>query len=135
MTKPKSIYELVSWGIYSSWNPGARELPDIREFTRIIPARIGIEFGYVVNIRKAKGKRLFYRIDHPPFPDADGNPAPSFLGDVYVKSNNWDFFLGDTIWAPVEDKIGTWRLQTTIEDEILADEKFTIVADDDAGRV
>jgi hypothetical protein len=130
MTKNKITSELVSWGIYSSWKPGEKELPEIKKFTRTIPARIGIEFGYVLKIRKGRGKRLSYRIEHPPFPDADGNPSPPFEGDVLIKSNDWDFFLGDTIWEPVGNKTGTWRLQVKLDGAILADESFHIVDDE-----
>ncbi len=41
-------------------------------------------------------------------------------------TNDWDFFLGDTIWEPVSDKIGLWRLITSIDGVTLEDKKFTI---------
>jgi len=52
---------------------------------------------------------------------------PPFTGDVYVRSNEWQFFLGDTVWEPVADKCGTWRLIVELEGEIMADKSFQIV--------
>jgi len=127
MAKAKISWELISWGIYSHWDKSAKALPDIEKITDTIPCILGIEFGYVLNIKKAKGKKLSYTIDHPPFAGSDGKIAPPFTGDVYVKQNNWDFFLGDTIWEPIDDKLGPWRLITQIDSLVLADETLMLV--------
>ena len=95
------------------------------------PARVGIEFGYILNIRKARGKKLQYTIEHPPFTDEDGEIMPPFTGEMFVRSNDWDFFLGDSIWEPVETKMGPWRLITELEGKVIADRTFHIVADSD----
>jgi len=127
MAKPKISYKIVSYGIYEGWDKNSKDLPKIKKFCETLPAKIGIEFGYVLNIKKAKGKKIYYRIEHPPFPDDNGNEAPPFTGELYVRTNDWFFFLGDTIWEPVENKIGVWRLITSLENENIADKSFSLV--------
>ena len=126
MAKPKTTWELASYGIYSEWDGDAKTLPKIREFSRTVPALPGTEFGYVLKIRKGKGKKLTFCIEHPPFLGSDGQVAPPFTGEVYVRTNDWDFFLGDSVWEPVSDKVGAWRLITRLEGEVIADETFEI---------
>lgn len=126
MARPQVICKLTSYGRYSSWDRTSKTLPDILEFTHRIQAIEGVEFGYVLNIVKGKGKRLSFVIDHPPFLDDRGQLSPPFTGELYIRDNNWDFFLGDMIWLPIEDKVGPWRLVTKIEDEIVADEIFQL---------
>ena len=36
------------------------------------------------------------------------------------------FYLGDTIWAPVEDKCGPWRMTIELNKRIVADKTFNI---------
>lgn len=120
---------MVSYGIYRSWDKASKELPVIEQFSEIISARLGIEFGYILKIKKAKGKKLHFCIEHPPFEDDKGEVMPPFVGELFVRTNDWDFFLGDTIWEPVSDKIGPWRLVTTIDGVVLGDKTFSIVAD------
>lgn len=129
MAKPKIQYKLMSYGIYDGWDRNSKSLPQIKDFRREVPARIGIEFGYVLNIKKAKGKLLSYCIEHPPFLDKHGEVAPPFTGEEYVRTNDWNFYLGDTVWEPIEDKLGVWRLITELEGRIVADETFTLVPD------
>ena len=108
MPKPKFTWKIVSYGIYVNWDRDSKDLPDIVKFSETIPARIGVEFGYILNIKKAKGKKLYFCIEHPPFTDEKGDVMPSFSGELYVRTNDWHFFLGDTIWEPVHDKVGEW---------------------------
>jgi len=129
MAKPKAHCKLVSYGIYDGWDRGSKSLPQITDFRREVPARIGIEFGYILNFKKAKGKLLSYCIEHPPFLDKHGEVAAPFAGEEYVRTNDWNFYLGDTVWEPAEDKIGTWRLITELEGRTVADETFSLVAD------
>lgn len=129
MAKSRTQCQRVSYGIYTAWDRDSKALPKILEFTRLIPARIDIEFGYILNIKKARGKQLSFCIDHPPFLDKHGDTAPPFTGNEYVRSNDWHFFLGDTIWAPVHDKIGSWRLTVELDGQTIADESFTVIED------
>jgi hypothetical protein len=71
----------------------------------VIKSDIGTEFGYVLHINKAKGKRIDFRIDHPPFKGEDGKVRPPFTGQVFINSNQYEFFLGDCVWEPLEDKL------------------------------
>jgi hypothetical protein len=129
MAKSKIQCGRISYGIYTPWDRDSKTLPKVLEFTRSIPARIDIEFGTILNIKKAKGKQLLFCIHHPPFNDKAGKVAPPFTGTEYVRSNDWHFFLGDTIWAPVNDKIGTWRLTVELDGQTVADEAFEIIED------
>ena len=129
MPKAKITWKIHSYGLYTEWDRQSKALPKIKKFTKTIPSKIGIEFGYILEIIKAKGKKLDFCIHHPPFTDSTGNIAPSFTGEVYVKTNDWRFFLGDTIWEPEHDKIGTWRLTIELEGKVLADESFEIIED------
>lgn len=129
MARSKIQCQRVSYGIYTPWDRESKALPKVLEFTRTIPARIDVEFGFILNIRKARGKQLSFCIDHPPFCDKSGDIAPPFTGEEYVRSSDWNFFLGDTIWAPVQDKIGVWRLTVELDGQTLADESFNIVED------
>lgn len=120
MAKKKISYELYSYGIYSRWERESKQLPKLMEITKQIGIKPDIEFGYVIKIKGAKGKKLEYKIDHPPFKDKQGNIEPPFVGEVYVNSNDYEFFLGDTVWEPYEDKAGEWKLSTWMDDELIA---------------
>jgi hypothetical protein len=104
-------------------------LPDVQEFTTRIPAEVDIEFGFVVNIKGAKNLQLEYCIDHPGILDSDGNRRDPFDGAVYVKSNDWNFYLGDTIWEPIEDKLGIWRMTLELDGMIIAEKSFEVIGD------
>jgi hypothetical protein len=127
MSVKKFPVEMITRGRYSRWDERSRELPRFVEATSRIPAEAGVEFGYVVRICKARGERLQFEIHHPPFNGCDGKTAPPFIGTERVRSNDLEFFLGDCIWEPVADKIGTWRLILSIRDTVIADESFDIV--------
>lgn len=126
MAKSKPIIEFHSYGIYDKWDADSKALPQIRKFTNQVEAEIDVEFGFIVNIKKAKGEKLRYCIFHPDIPDDDGNPLPPFDGEEYVKSNDWDFYLGDTIWAPIENKLGTWRMTIELAGKVVAEKCFEL---------
>ena len=129
MAKHKIITEILSYGIHSQWDAEDKALPKVQQFTTDIPAEIDIEFGYIVNIKKAKGKKMRYCIYHPDIPDEQGNIMLPFDGEEYVRSNDWDFYLGDTIWAPLNDKIGPWRMTLEIDNQLIADKTFNVEAE------
>lgn len=124
MAKKKAEVKLESWGIYTPWDKTSKELPRLIKMTREIPCELDIEFGYIVNIKKAKNKKLHYCIYHPNIPGEDGEPMAPFAGEEFIKQNDWHFFIGDTVWEPVENKRGPWRITLAIEDRIVADETF-----------
>ncbi len=110
MAKRSSIIEMTSYGIYSTWDSKSKQLPKIQEFTVRVPAEVDIEFGFIINIKKAKGQKIQYCIYHPSITTEDGDVLEPFDGEEHINSNDWDFYLGDTIWLPVENKIGPWRM-------------------------
>lgn len=126
MAKRKPEIRMRSFGIYSHWDAEAKELPQIEQFTTDVPAAIDIEFGFIVNIKGAKNAELDYCIDHPGIRDAEGNRRAPFDGTVYVKTNDWNFFLGDTIWDPIGDKIGTWTLTLDLGGKRIAEKAFNV---------
>ena len=126
MAKRKPEIRVRSYGIYSKWDSKSKELPRIAEFTTRVPAEIDIEFGFIVNIIGAKNQELDYCIHHPGILDSDGVVRDPFDGVVYVKTNDWDFYLGDTIWIPIEDKLGSWRMTLEMKGELIADKTFEV---------
>ncbi len=127
MAKLRPEYTIISYGIYTKWEEESKSLPKIKSFTLDIPAQVDIEFGFIINIKRAKNQKLYYCIDHPKIPDENGIPLLPFTGEVYIKNNNWDFFLGDTIWEPISDKIGCWTLSLELDNKVIAKKSFNII--------
>lgn len=128
MAKPKPIIEIISYGIYDKWDADDKTLPKIKRFTTTVGAVIDVEFGFIINIKRAKGEKIRYCIYHPNIPDADGRIMAPFDGEQYVKSNNWDFYLVDTIWAPEHNKLGVWRMTIELGGKVIAEQKFNLVS-------
>lgn len=126
MAKRKPEVRMKSYGIYTPWDSGSKELPRILEFTTTVKAVVDVEFGFVVNIKGAKNCELDFCIDHPGILDDHGDPRPPFDGTVYVKTNDWNFYLGDTIWDPIEDKIGTWKMTLDLAGDRIAEKSFDL---------
>ena len=133
LSKKKIDIELYSYGEYTEWDRYSRKLPKIVNITNTIEAQIGTEFGYVLKIKKGKGKKLRFKIIHPPFRDESGQVMPDFDGEYFVSSNDHEFFLGDCIWEPLEDKLGEWRLITWLDDKIIADKILRLVRKETVG--
>ena len=127
MAKKKPETRMVSYGIYTPFQKQGTELPKILEITTTIPVKPGIEFGYILVIRKARGEKLKFCIDHPKFKNSSGDIAPPFVGEVYVENSEWRFFLGDTFWEPFEDKAGKWTLTAELMGKEIARKTFTAV--------
>ena len=126
MAKRKPEIRMKSYGIYTQWDSGAKELPRIQEFTTKVEAIVDVEFGFVVNIKGAKNSELEFCIDHPGIRDSEGNTRRPFDGTVFVKTNDWDFYLGDTIWLPIEDKLGTWHMTLELQGKVIAEKSFEL---------
>ncbi|WP_020210926.1 DUF3859 domain-containing protein [Gilvimarinus chinensis] len=124
MAKKKPEVRINHWGIYTPWDHQSKQLPELIKVTHDIPCEVGIEFGYIVNIKKAKNRKLQYCIYHPDIPDEDGKPLAPFAGEEYIRQNDWSFFIGDTIWEPIENKVGPWRITLAIDGELIADKTF-----------
>ncbi len=126
--KPLEI-EIISYGEYASWVRDSEALPKFKECKLAIEAKLGVEFGMIVEIRKAKGRYLDFEIDHPPFTDGQGNIVAPFRDTFRVKHNPFRFFLGDTIWEPVEDKLGDWKLSILLDEKVLITKTIRLVQD------
>lgn len=126
MSKLKHQVEIASYGIYESWQEKSKKLPKVKDFSTDVPAEIDVEFGMVVNFKKAKGEKIRYCIYHPDIPNEDGEIMPPFDGEEYVGNNNWDFYLGDTIWAPIENKLGDWRMTIELKGKVVAEKTFNL---------
>lgn len=118
--KPLPKVEIVSYGQYTKWDRDSKKLPELVDLTTTVKAEIGVEFGIIVEIFQAKGRFLDFRIDHPPFKDDQGLVRPPFEGSYQIRNNPYVFFLGDTIWEPIEDKRGPWTMTVLIDDQEVA---------------
>lgn len=126
MSKLKADVSIIYSGIFSQWDNNSDELPRLLQATVHVPALIDTEFGFITRIKKAKNQILTYCIYHPDIPDDDGNIRPPFEGEVFIKENDWRFYLGDCIWAPVNNKLGNWRMTLTLNGKIIADKTFKV---------
>ncbi|MEN7973952.1 MAG: DUF3859 domain-containing protein [Verrucomicrobiota bacterium] len=127
MARKRPEVEMHSHGLYDGWDRESKELPNLVKITTEIEAALDVEFGYILRIRNARNGRITFRIEHPPFKGDDGQTAPPFTGELYVKTNDFRFFLGDTIWAPAEDKRGDWRMITWLDGEKVADKTLFLI--------
>jgi len=126
MAKQKPTYVITTYGVYKNWDERSKLLPEILEFTSKITAKENLEFGFTLNAKKAKGQKLTYTIFHPDIPDEQGQVMAPFIGNVYVDNNNWDFYLGDSIWLPLHNKLGTWRMVIELNGKMIAEKKFDV---------
>jgi hypothetical protein len=126
MAKSKFEIKMTSYGVYTGWDEGSTKLPKLVEPTTDIPLRENIEFGFIVNIKKAKNEKIRYCIYHPDIPDEHDRPMPPFEGEVYIKNNDWNFYLGDTVWLPLENKAGYWRMTLEYNNTVVAEKTFFV---------
>ena len=131
MAKKKVDIKIVNFGIYDKFDKDDEELPQLVEFSDKIPARLDIEFGMIVEIKKARGEVISWRIDHPPFKNSSGDIAPPFTGEFHVNSPVYKFFLGDTIWEPIHNKLGIWDLSISWNGSIMARKKLKVVSEEE----
>lgn len=127
MKRKSPIFKINSFGEYSSWDRESKTIPKILDFTTEIKAEIGTEFGYVINIKKGKGETLTFKIDHPPFRNENGDLMPPFTGQQFIRTNDFEFYLGDCIWEPLDDKHGKWELTTWHEGKLVAQKTFNVI--------
>lgn len=130
MAKSKPEVSIQSCGIYSTWDSKSKALPQIEQFTTNVIAKLDVEFGLIINIKKAKGEKLHFCIYHPDIPDSNGETMPPFEGVEYIKENDWQFYLGDTLWEPIENKLGDWRMTLTLNNKIIADKTFNVALEE-----
>lgn len=126
MAKKKVECKMDSFGRYTRWERGGKELPELLEYRDRLKGEIDMEFGMILQIRNAKGKKIEFCIKHPPFRDDKGNVTPDFEGYEYATRNDYTFFIGDSIWEPLHDKLGTWEIIVWLEGNELARKKIEI---------
>ncbi|MEF1172877.1 DUF3859 domain-containing protein [Vibrio sinaloensis] len=136
MAKRSPIVEITSYGIYQDWDSKSKHLPKIQQFTTKVPAQEEIEFGFIVNIKKAKGSVIEYCIDHPGVKGKKGQVLEPFTGELHIGSNDWDFYLGDTIQLldPIDgydSNIGKWAMSIRLKGEVIASKTFEVFAKDE----
>jgi hypothetical protein len=127
MGKRKPIFKMYSYGEYSKWDRDSKEIPKILNFSTEIEAEIGTEFGYVLHVKQAKGETLTFKIDHPSFNDNEDKLCPPFTGEQFIRTNDYEFYLGDCIWEPLHDKLGIWELTTYYKGKIVANKVFNLI--------
>ena len=131
MAKHKFEAKVLCVGVFDGWEEKTKHLPKIKQYTNHLIAEEEREFGLIVNIQKAKGKQIHWCIEHPGIPDDQtGQILPPFEGSEYVKDNNWSFYLGDSIWAPIDNKGGLWRMTIELEQQLIVDEVFDVEVDE-----
>ncbi len=127
MRKRKPMFSMFSYGEYETWDRESNKIPKILNFATEIEAETGTEFGYVLRIKNGKGTTISFKIEHPPFKDERGEIAPPFTGEQFIRTNDFEFYLGDCIWDPPEDKMGVWELTTYFEEKVVASKKFRLI--------
>lgn len=127
MKRKHPSFQMYSFGKYSTWDRESKQIPKILDFTTEIRAEPEIEFGYVLHIKHGKGETITFKIEHPPFTDENGNITEPFTGEQFIRTNNFEFYIGDCIWEPVEDKRGIWEITTYYRGKIVAQKTFTLI--------
>jgi len=127
MPRRKPNIEIANYGRYTAWNKTSREMPKLLKYTSTIEAVDGNEFGVIINVDNLKGEILGFIIKHPPIRNKNGNLLPQFKGELHVNSNHTQFFVGDGIWLPIEDKIGEWEVIILHKNKQVVSKKFNIV--------
>lgn len=127
MKRKNPTFKMYSFGEYSKWDRESKAIPKILNFSTEIKAKIGTEFGYVLHIKQGKGETITFKIEHPPFTDEKGVIMPPFTGEQFIRTNDFEFYLGDCIWEPLEDKLGNWELTTYYNEKVVAYKNFLLV--------
>lgn len=128
MAKRKPEFKIKSYGTYAEWNRDSDAIPKLIKIAEEVIFHPNVEFGLVLSIKGGKGLKLDFRVIHPKFNDANGDAATDFVGEHYVNANTWQFFLGDTVWEPYNDKLGLWRFIINAEGKVVADITLNITA-------
>jgi hypothetical protein len=105
-----------------------------RRLPQTYPLKLILNLALSVNIKKARGAKIRYCIEHPGILDDAGKVRAPFDGEIHVTNNDWEFYLGDTVWAPIADKCGPWRMTIELDNKILAEKTFNVF-DDSVGML
>jgi len=80
-----------------------------------------------MHIKGGRGKKIEYKINHPPLKDKYGNIDRPFYGEIYINTNDYKIYIGDCIWEPVCDKNGKWKINTFFNKELIVSKTFYII--------
>ncbi len=127
MARKRPKVSVVSYGLYERFDATARELPKLDRFSTAVPLRLGQEFGYVLNIKHGRGLKIDFEIAHPRVPDRAGVVMTPFRGDQFVRTSDFDFFLGDALWEPLDAMVGEWTLTTRLDGREVARRTFEVL--------
>lgn len=127
MARKRPVVQEVSHGLYERFDPKTKGMPKLLSFGTAVPPQAGQEFGYVLKIKHGRGMRIDFEIAHPRIPGDDGEPMPPFRGEQFVRTNDFDFFLGDALWEPLEHMFGEWTLTTRLDGKIVAQRTFEVL--------
>ncbi|MEM7623995.1 MAG: DUF3859 domain-containing protein [Planctomycetota bacterium] len=130
MARKRPVISEVSYGLYERFEAEGKTLPKLAErgaFTTAVPPVVGQEFGYIVKIKQGRGMRIEFEIDHPRIPDPDGKVMAPFRGEVFVRNSDFDFFLGDALWEPIEHMVGEWKLSIRLGGKVVHRRTFEVL--------
>ncbi|MEM8496133.1 MAG: DUF3859 domain-containing protein [Planctomycetota bacterium] len=128
MARKRPVIQEVNYGLYERFDAKGKGLPKLLAFTTAVPAVMGQEFGFIIKIKHGRGLRIDFEIDHPQVPDQDGEVMAPFRGEVFVRGSDFDFFLGDALWEPIESMLGEWTLSTKLDGKEVNRRTFEVVA-------
>lgn len=126
MARKRPAVSEVSYGLYAPFDKRGKALPEHLTFTTSVPPQAGQEFGYIVKIKHGRGLKIDFEIDHPRIPGDDGQPMPPFRGEEFVRTNDFDFYLGDALWEPLGHMLGAWKLTTRLDGKVVAQRTFDV---------
>ena len=126
MPKKKIEISMHSFGLYTDWDSKGKGIPKPVGFTTEIPITPDVEFGYVLRIKNGRGEKITYQTEHPPFKDEAGKIMPPFTGEEHISENDYFLFLGDTVWEPIEEKAGKWKITAYHNGRTVAEKVFNL---------
>ncbi len=127
MARRKPQVVELTHGLYEGFDDDCDEMPRlVTGGTTQVPARVGQEFGYTLQIKQARGLLIAFEIDHPGIPDESGVARPPFTGEQYVRTSDYQFYLGDALWEPMDHMLGPWALTTWLDGEQIARRTFIV---------
>lgn len=133
MAKKELKATVINYGEYKIWNRTSKELPELIKISDSVKGKLNAEFGMIVQITGGKGETIAYTVEHPPFRNEKGNIEEPFIGEYFINSNDFKFYLGDSIWEPLYDKVGNWTFSVKYKNKIIAKKTILITSEADLG--
>ncbi|SRR5581483_6473042 len=125
---------ITRFGIYEMVGPptGPWKVGSVSTTTEI-PARLGLRFGIDFEISGITEPSAFVlaTLTHPPFVKPDGSSetkAEVRMGSFSVNNGHINSVYGFTFDHPYEIVPGSWQIQISYQDHVLAEKTFHVVA-------